>query len=402
MELASTDWGGDVARIAAGDSGLSLVVTRDLAAVAPLWDALAERGIGSPFQARAFVEAWFRHLGSTGGAEPLIVSGRTPGGDGFVLPLAVGRLGPVRIARFPGGRHATFNLGLFDRDLWQRFSTADVHAVYRAVADARPDVGLIHFGCSPRRFAGRDNPFVGQRSVPAVHNAYASDLSGGFDDLLSRHRGGKKRGRVKSAAKSLAPVGGYAVGLARTPAEAAEILDAFFEQKARRFEAKGIPDVFACPKTRAFFHELAAAGGEDRCAMQLRRLDIDGRIRATIVGIRFGDCFYMILNSFALDEHARLGPGGLLLHHAIEDCAGAGLTRYDFGIGDARYKRSWADEEIQLAETVTPVTATGAAAAFALDLARRARAEIVARPALHRLVQKLRRSAADGADEGEE
>lgn len=399
MELASTEWTGGVARSASGDpNALSLAVTRDLVAVAPLWDGLAERGIGSPFQARPFVEAWFRHLGAPAGAEPLIVSGRTAAGHGFVLPLAVGRLGPVRVARFPGGRHANFNLGLFDPEVWQRFEEADVHAVYRAIADARPDVGLIHFGCSPRRFAGRDNPFVGPRSVPAVHNAFASDLTGGFDALLSRHRGGKKRGRVKSAAKALAPVGGYTVRRAGSEAEAAEILDAFFDQKAKRFAAKGIPDVFACPKTRAFLHELAAGD-----AMQLRRLDIDGQIRATVIGLRFADCFYMILNSFALDEHARHGPGGLLLHHAIDDCAADGLTRYDFGIGDARYKRSWADEEIALAETTTPVTATGAAAALALGLARRARAEIVARPALHRLVQKIRRGKADAAgDDGEE
>ncbi len=80
-------------------------VVRDVGAVAALWDRLSARGVGSPFQTRAFVEAWFAHLGRR--AEPLIVTGETEWGEGFVLPLAVRRLGPARIAAFPGDSHAT-------------------------------------------------------------------------------------------------------------------------------------------------------------------------------------------------------------------------------------------------------------------------------------------------------
>jgi CelD/BcsL family acetyltransferase involved in cellulose biosynthesis len=101
---------------------------------------------------------------------------------------------------------------------------------------------------------------------------------------------------------------------------------------------------------------------------------------------------FLAMNSFAQDKYARLAPGEMTLFHMIEDTANRGLERFDFGIGDARYKRSWCDREIPLYETIIPLTATGSAAAGVISLVRRGTDAIRANPRLHKLAQRLRRS----------
>jgi CelD/BcsL family acetyltransferase involved in cellulose biosynthesis len=404
MDIASTSWTDGMARSATDDvKPLAITATTSVDEIRGLWDDLARRGVGSPFQSRPFVEAWFRHLGSAAGAEPLYVVGRAAGGEGFVLPLAVTRSGPARIARFPGGNHANYNLGLYDPAVWQRLRPEDVHAVYRAVADAGAGGDLIRLDCLPRRYGGRDNPFVDARAVPAEHNCYAADLTGGFDALLSRHRGSKKRGRMKARRKALAAVGGYAVAYAETEAQGREILEAFFVQKSHRFAEQGLPDVFACPKTRDFFRDVVSGmvGGQG-VGLDLWSLTIDGEIRATNIGARIGGTHHAVMNSFAMDEYARHSTGDMALFHVIEDCCARGLERFDFGIGDMRYKRSWTDEEVELAQSLTPLTATGAAAVFLVRARRRLRDEIVRRPGVYRLVQRLRRVKSEVAEESGE
>lgn len=381
---------------------IAVRVLRDVAAAAPHWDRLAATGVGSPFQARGFVEPWFRHLAVTERAEPLIVVGETARGEAFVLPLALGRVGPVRVAGFPGGSHANTNVGLFDPGLWQRLTADDVAAVWtRLSADA--DVDLVALRAQPARFAGRDNPFAAGWVRPAPHMAYAVDLSGGFEAVLSRHKGGKKRGKVRSRRKALADVGGFTVRRAESCAEAAAILGTFFDQKAARFEQQGIPDVFNCPRTRDFFRDVLAATGPDGTpSTQLWALEIAGGRRATAIALAFAGTVYLVMNSFALDEYARTSPGEVLLYHVIEDCCARGEQVFDFGVGDARYKRSWADHEVALVDTMVPLTAAGTAAALAYDGRRRLRDFVVARPALLKLARRVLRRRAEGEEAGGE
>lgn len=368
--------------------------------VAALWDRLGAEGIGTPFQTRPFVEAWFSHLGRR--AEPLIVTGEDGFGGAFLLPLAVTRKGPARVAVFPGGNHANTNLGLFDPSVWARLDADDVAAVWAALATERPDVDLVALYDQPRRFAGRPNPFVGPRARPSPHNAFVSDLEDGFEGLLARHKGSKKRQKIRSRQRAIAPLGGYRAARCTDPAQALALLDVFFAQKAGRFHEMGVPDVFADAETRAFFRSLAAATGDDDAVLEVYGLTIGEQLVATEVLVVQGGIAYLLMNSFALDDTRRLSPGELVLFHSIEDYAARSFTGFDFGVGDARYKRSWCDREVDLAETVIPLTAVGVAAAGCLGAKRSLRDFVVARPALRRFVQRLRRRGTGSAtaDEG--
>ncbi len=371
-------------------------VARDLAAAAASWDRLGGRGIGSPYQTRPFVEAWFAHLGQR--AEPLIVTGESEWGESFVLPLAVRRMGPARVAVFPGDSHANMNVGLFDAGLWTRLTAADVQAIHRAIATARPEVDLLALRAQPVEFGGRDNPFVDDRSRPSPHMAYASDLAGGMDALLSRHKGGKKRSMLRKRENGLTALGVLEAGRAATPAEARALLEVLFTQKAERFKQKGIPDAFGDETTRDFFRALCGnVGASDLIDMRVLRLGDDAI--ATTLLLRHGGTAYLLMNSFCLGEAARFSPGEVLLHRAIEACCADGLDGFDFGVGDARYKRSWCDREVVLKDTLVPLTVMGGATAAALRGRRALRDFVVARPALYRLAQRLRRGGDQGSGE---
>ncbi len=229
--------------------------------------------------------------------------------------------------------------------------------------------------------------------------AYASDLAGGMETLLSRHKAGKKRSMLRKRENGLAGIGPVVVSRAASPDEARAALEVLFAQKAERFRQKGIPDAFGDEPTRDFFRALCAdVGTSDLVDMEM--LTVGGDTIATTLLVRQGGTAYLLMNSFCLGEAARFSPGEVLLHRAIETCCADGLETFDFGVGDARYKRSWCDREVILRDTLVPLTTVGAAAAGALRGRRALRDFVVARPALYRFVQRLRRRG-DGAS-GEE
>lgn len=90
------------------------------------------------------------------------------------------------------------------------------------------------------------------------------------------------------------------------------------------------------------------------------------------------------------DAFGRGGVGRAVLHRALEDAAEAGIARFDFGLGDAAYKRFWSEESRVIARlAVGLVPADGSRArrmesvALVAGLGARWRAERM--PAVRRL-----------------
>jgi CelD/BcsL family acetyltransferase involved in cellulose biosynthesis len=383
------------------DRGLSISVTDDVSAALPFWLDLEASAVGSPFQRHGFVSAFLAHTAPAKPARPLIVVGRGQGG-GFVLPLLILQNGPFRVARFAGGSHTNFNVGLFAPETWARLSPADVEAVFRVIDTAQAGVDLIDLRGQPRRLAGRENPFVDARSRPAPHCGWDLSLEGGMDAVLERHRGARKRKNLKAKTKGLSALGAVTWRRAETLSEAGHILDTFFEQKARRFAQQGLPDVFAAPSVRALFRSAIRSSGPAGPLLSCSALDVGGTIRATMISASFGGTEFLLMNSFALDASAKWSPAEVALFHQIEDCCNRGIERVDFGVGDARYKRSWADAEVALTDTLVPLTAKGTLAATMLKWQRSGVDIVRMSPALSAFAQRIRRRAHGDASDGDE
>lgn len=407
MAYAKTDWPADLEVLWSAREVLSDVAVSahlDIGEAEAAWRGVERHAVGSPFQRLDFYTAWMQTLGAREGAEPLVLVGRKAGRVAMVLPLVVRRTGPFRVAEFAGGSHANFNIGLFDRDLWPTIGRGLAVNVLEAISDARPDIDYLRLAYQPIELAGRRNPFVDSRSRPAPHPTFDVFLTGGFEAVLSRHRGSKKRKRLRADLRNFDAVGGAVVRQAASETEAHDILEAFLDQKGQRLAEQGLPNVFAVQGTPEFLHDLVARSysGSGEPLVEAYALWAGGEIRATGITLPFGGAAYFLMNSFANDAFARASPGEITLHHMIGDYAGRGFDAFDFGIGDARYKRSWCDREVMLAETVLPLSAAGTVAVGYQSLKRRTRDYVVSNPRLHAFAQRLRRGRNENDEAGGE
>lgn len=262
----------------------------------------------------------------------------------------------------------------------------------KALADAVPGLDLLHLEGQPETIGGRPNPFLFDRSRPSGYSAWEIDLADGFEAVLERHRGGKKRKRHRQQLKAFEGAGTVRFDHARTPAEAERAIEAFARQKSVRLAAQGVPDVFAETGIIGFFKDMLVQDlGRSHMAFRVYFLEVAGEIRATFVTAANGDRRFGLMNSIAIDDLSSHSPGDFLNFNLIAETAAEGFRHFDFGIGDARYKRSWVDREYPLYETLLPLSATGAAAVAVLNARRRLRDAVVARPALYAAVQRVRR-----------
>lgn len=116
-------------------------------------------------------------------------------------------------------------------------------------------------------------------------------------------------------------------------------LDALVRQHQARWRSRGYAGAFGDPRSVRFHHDVAHAALERGC-LRCYTLDIDGGVASVVYGFRTGDVVQQYQNSMAA-EWERLGPGQVVLLHAIERSIEEGAGRYDLLEGDEPYKRSW-------------------------------------------------------------
>ena len=185
--------------------------------------------------------------------------------------------------------------------------------------------------------------------------------------------------------------GDYRIATAATAGEAAATLAVFLEQKARRFAEMGVPNVFASTGVAGFLHRMATETGPNGAPLlRLHALWAGGRIRAVAGTATAGDSRSILFLSFANDELARFGPGTTLVYRLVEAGCRDGLAGLDFGVGEEPYKENWCDQEIELAETLLPVTLKGHAFAAATRTALGLKRAVKRNPAAWKLYRQLR------------
>ena len=93
-------------------------ILHDLGQAETIWRGLEDQQqFSTPYQRFDFLSPWQRQVGEREGLRPFIViaydAERRPL---LLLPLALRHEHGVRTASFMGGKHATFNMALWDRD----------------------------------------------------------------------------------------------------------------------------------------------------------------------------------------------------------------------------------------------------------------------------------------------
>jgi CelD/BcsL family acetyltransferase involved in cellulose biosynthesis len=353
------------------------------------WLALSRVATISPYQSFAFLAAWLETVGRAEGVSPFIVVARDDAGaPEALLPFGVIVRKKIRIASYLGGRESNFNLPLL------RPGAGYDGAKLRALLDAAgrrasTPVDLYYLRNQPRRFEDFINPLAFENAQNSPSFGYGATLPATVDALAARlSKDTRKKLRRKEA--RLAEYGAVAYEHRARGARAADIISALIRQKSERF---AVGADFARCDMPALLQRLCDR--DDDGAMELHAISAGGRIVAAYAGVTRGHRFSAMLNSFDQDaEIARCSPGDLLLHALMRDLVARGMTHFDLGAGEARYKNSVCNETIELCDAIAPVSALGRVAAPMLSAYLRLKRRVKQTPALAGAYSRLRSARA--------
>lgn len=375
-----------------GAFNLSMTVHTDMEALEAEWRALEAEAHNSPHQAYDYCRAWRDSF-----QRPLrIVVGRFDGRLAFLLPLEVTRGRLFTRAQFVGAEHSNINTGLFSSEFLARASRETMETIASEMRQMLTGVDCIVLTNMPGLWRDMVMPFTLLPHIANQNHAFQLRMKANFVETLAQLNAKRRRKKYSVGHRRLEALGGYQHVVAETSEQKHTLLDLFFEQKAARLAEFGLPNVFACPKTRAFLHEtLDAPQNDENFPLRMHALRMTGGDFAgetpAIAGLtRKGDHVIVQFCSIGSGPTTEASPGELLFHLMIEQYNKDGAGLFDFGIGDMPFKRSWCTDETVQINVAIPVTPVGKLAALKEETATRLKTMIKQNPALYQLLQRIR------------
>ena len=333
-------------------------IHRDFDSVEEEWRRFEAVADCTVFQSFDWLSCWYRHIGRPSGVRPVIVVGRREGDTQLILPLAIVP-GMVRRLTFLGSELCDYNAPLIAPDYAQRVSPIEFLRVWQNI------LGLLHgrfdlveLTKMPETVGAQRNPLLALDVGLNPSGAHATQLPANWDEFYQAKRSSGTRRRDRTKRKRLGEFGEVHFVTPRDTGEIARTLDTLMAQKAKSFARMGVGNIFERPGCREFFIDIAT-NACTRSLTHVSRLDV-GEIAAAInLGLTFRGSYYHVLASYDDGDLSRFGPGAAHLRDLLAYAIEIGCTRFDFTIGDERYKREWSDCAIDLYDHVACASARG-------------------------------------------
>lgn len=364
-------------------------IVADLGEAEPVWRAFEEPGhLSTPYQRFDMLSPWQRLVGRNEGARPFIVIARDAEHKPLaLLPLSVRQSHGVRTACFMGGKHTTFNMGLWNAEFAAKATITDLDALF---APLREHVDVLSLTRQPRRWHDQQNPFALLQQQSAINGC----------PLLVMEPGGPPasrishsfRRRLKSKEKKLQALAGYRYHLASTDADITRLLDWFFHIKPARMAEQKLPNVFADQGVEQFIRSACRSPRGEGRVIDIHALECDEEVIAIFAGVADGQRFSMMFNTYTLSEHARYSPGLILMRYIIDRYGERGYRSLDLGIGTDGYKRMFCKNDEELFDSFVPLTSRGKVAAMAMSSLNHGKRLVKQNQLLFDLAQRLRRA----------
>ena len=366
----------------------SVDIIDDLGQAEAIWRGL-EAQLSTPYQRFDFLGHWQRLVGKRDGLKPFIVIAY----DGerrplLLLPLTLQRKHGIRTVRFMGGKHATFNMALWDRDFAAAATAADLDALLAAIR-ARAAADVLALTQQPLRWQDFANPMALLPRQPSVNDCPLLAMTPG--DAPAVLISNSFRRRLKGKERKLQPLSGYRYHVATSDAEIERLLDWFFSVKPLRMAEQRLPNVFAEPGVEDFIRDtcMARLAGDGR-VIDIHALECDDEVIAIYAGVADGHRFSMMFNTYTMSGNSHYSPGLILMRNIIDDYAGRGYRALDLGIGSDHYKRLFCKSEEPIFDCFIQLSPRGKIAANAMSAINRLKRVVKGNQALFWLAQKLR------------
>jgi CelD/BcsL family acetyltransferase involved in cellulose biosynthesis len=344
----------------------------------------------TPYQRFDFQAAWQKNVGEHEGLRPFIVIAYDVDHQPLLLlPLAVARENGMRIARFLGGKHVTFNMALWRRDFAAAITQADLDDVMDAIGEHSEAIDVLALTRQPHRWGDLPNPMARLPHQASINDCPLMTI---VPEAPPAERiSNSFRRRLKGKERKLQSLPGYRYALACDDADIKRLLDAFFTVKPLRMAEQKLPNVFADPGVEDFIRAACMAqlpnGGH---AIDIHALECDDEVIAIFAGVADGNRFSMMFNTYTMSGNARFSPGLILMRNIVDCYAERGYTSLDLGIGSDDYKRLFCKGIEPIFDSFLAVSARGKLAATVMSSLSHAKRLVKQTPALMRMAQTLR------------
>jgi CelD/BcsL family acetyltransferase involved in cellulose biosynthesis len=362
----------------------------DLGQAEPIWRSLEDsQHFSTPYQRFDFLRPWQQHVGASEGLRPFIVIAydreRQPL---LLLPLALSQTPGIRIAYFMGGKHATFNMALWNRDFAIEAAHADLHALISAIRE-RSQADVLAFHQQPLSWQELPNPMaLLPRQISANDCPLMTIAPGASPTARVSH---SLRRRLKGKERKLMGLPGYRYHVATDDAEIERLLDAFFQIKPQRMAEQKLPNVFSDPGIEDFVRDACTKRLPNGSrVIDMHALECDSEVIAIFAGVADGHRFSMMFNTYTVSENSRYSPGLILIGHIIDHYAERGYRALDLGVGSDSYKRLFCKSSEPIFDCFIPLSVRGTVAAAAISGLTRAKYLVKRSPALLHAAQRLR------------
>src|SRR3979411_975482 len=193
----------------------SVDILGDLGQAEMIWRGLEDQQrFATPYQRFDFLERWQRQVGERQKLAPFIViaydAERRPL---LLLPLALRHRHGIRTARFMGGKHATFNMALWDRDFAADATAADLDALVSGIRQ-RSEADVLALDQQPLRWRDLPNPMALLPNQASVNDCPLMTIVP--DEPPTARISNSFRRRLKGKERKLQALPGYRHGVAQT------------------------------------------------------------------------------------------------------------------------------------------------------------------------------------------
>lgn len=316
----------------------------------------------------------------------------------FILPLEVQSQFGIKRARLIGSDHSNVNFLLASKAFLLQMQPSFIDELSSELKKLSLPFDAIHLEKMRLTFVGVPNPFSSIANILNQNASFQLPLLETAEETFAQINAKRKRKMVRGTAKKLAAIGEQKYIISNSIAENEKIISAFFSQKARRFESKGLPNAFGSKEIKGFFVDLCALEQGDTAKLELHAITLqqDDRcpevIAIAAVTVKNGHtiCQFSSFNEeIAAQTNTSLGE--FLFYHVIENMTQRGMRLFDFGIGDQPYKHSWCTICTEHHDGFIVLNFSGKIAASLEALKITLKRKIKSSPQLFKLVNKLRK-----------